>query len=68
MNCEGMAECPGCGLPVHDDHIVVGGRIYHRLCALDEPESEEEQEERRYRALLKRLAHWGNSLGWGQST
>ena len=65
---DGVAECTGCGLPIHGEHLVVGGRIYHQPCALEEPESEEELEESKYRDLLKRLAHWGNSLGWGQST
>ncbi len=61
-------ECAGCGLPIHSDHLVASGNTYHRSCALNEAKSEEEVEERRHRALLKRLAHWGNSLGWGQST
>ena len=41
---------------------------YHRSCALSGPQSQNELEERKYRALLKRLAHWGNSLGWGQGS
>ena len=61
-------KCAGCGLLIGDSLFSVDGRAYHRSCALDVPESAEEAEQRRYRALLKRLAHWGNSLGWGQGT
>ena len=61
-------KCVGCGLSIGDSPLSVDGRTYHRSCALDVSESAEEAEERRYRALLKRLTHWGNSLGWGQGT
>ena len=40
----------------------------HRSCALTEPASQEDADERSYRSMLKRLAHWGNSLGWGQGS
>ena len=67
----GMAKiasrrCDGCGLPVNGDSLSIHAGVFHRSCALSEPDSQDEVEERSYRSMLKRLAHWGNSLGWGQ--
>ena len=60
--------CVGCGLPVDGDSLPMDGNLFHPSCALDEPASQEESEERKYRAFLKRTAHWGNSVGWGQGS
>ena len=59
-------RCDGCGLPVNGDSLSIHAGVFHRSRALSEPNSQGEVEERSYRSMLKRLAHWGNSLGWGQ--
>lgn len=55
----------GCGLPVDGDSLSADGREFHRSYALCEPESQADVQQREYRSLLKRMAHWGNSLRWG---
>jgi len=60
--------CGGCGLPVDGDSLSAGTGVFHRSCALSGPDSQGESEERNYRSMLRRLAHWGNSLGWGQGS
>ena len=59
--------CVGCGLPVDGDSLAMNGSLFHPSCALDEPASQEESEDREHRSLLKRIAHWANSVGWAQA-
>ena len=59
--------CGGCGLPVDGDSMPMDGSLFHPSCALDEPASQEESDDRKHRSLLRRIAHWANSVGWAQA-
>ena len=60
-------RCAGCGLSVEADSLPMNGSLFHRSCALDEPASQEASDDRTHRSLLKRIAHWANSVGWAQA-
>ncbi len=55
-----LGTCRACGQPVVDADSVNG---YHRDCALERPPTLAD----RTRARFRRIAHWANNYGWGQS-
>jgi len=54
-------RCASCGLAVDgdSDRVVIGEHVFHESCAGSEPVPAPGWR-------LGRLAHWANSLGWGQ--
>ncbi len=54
-------RCQSCGLVINSDsdRVVIDGHAFHTECAIEDPPPTRG-------GRLGRLAHWANSLGWGQ--